>query len=154
MPFFWKNWAHLSAKTARKLCSEKESNVPSQVYQPTHQGGEFMIRKLFVAIAMAGLLSLGTPLSVHSVRAPSQSDPADKQERKATKSVSGKVTKIRNSGHSLSLQVAGQDKSTMEFVVDRNTQVNGQVREGTDVTVEYQAMESGQNLAVSITAQA
>jgi hypothetical protein len=32
--------------------------------------------------------------------------------------------------------------------------VKGQVREGTAVTVEYQAMNSGQFLAVSITAQA
>jgi hypothetical protein len=52
------------------------------------------------------------------------------------------------------LEVAGESKSTMEFVVDRNTQVNGQVKEGTAVTVEYQAMESGQNLAVTVTAQA
>jgi hypothetical protein len=42
----------------------------------------------------------------------------------------------------------------VEFVVDRNTKVNGQVKEGTAVTIEYQAMESGQNLAVNITAQA
>jgi hypothetical protein len=111
-----------------------------------------MIRKLFAGIAIAGLMSLGTALSV-SVHA-SQSDRADKQERKATKSISGKVAKIGDSGHSFSLEVAGENKSTMEFVVDRNTQVTGQVREGTAVTVEYQAMESGQNLAVTITAQA
>jgi hypothetical protein len=42
----------------------------------------------------------------------------------------------------------------MEFIVDKNTQVNGQVKEGSTVTVEYQAMESGQNLAVSVSAQA
>jgi len=112
-----------------------------------------MIRKLFAGVAIVGLMSLGTAFSVRSVRA-SQSDRSDKQEQKATKSISGKVTKIGNSGHSFSLEVAGESKNTMEFVVDKNTQVTGQVREGTAVTVEYQAMESGQNLAVSITAQA
>jgi hypothetical protein len=111
-----------------------------------------MIRKLFVGIAIAGLVSLGTALCEHSVHAQSP-DRSGKQEQKATKSVSGKVIKIGNGGHSISLEVAGA-KSTMEFVVDRNTQVSGQVREGTAVTVEYQAMESGQNLAVSISAEA
>jgi len=38
--------------------------------------------------------------------------------------------------------------------VDKNTQVNGQVREGTPVTVQYQAMANGTNVAVSITANA
>jgi hypothetical protein len=38
-------------------------------------------------------------------------------------------------------------------LVDKNTQVKGQVREGTAVTVEYQAMNDGQYLAVSVTAQ-
>jgi hypothetical protein len=42
----------------------------------------------------------------------------------------------------------------VEFVVDRNTQVTGQVREDSAVTVEYRTMGSGQNLAVSINAQA
>jgi hypothetical protein len=115
-----------------------------------------MIRKLLVDIAIAGLLSLSVTLSVHSVPAQSQSDRSDKQEQKATKSISGKVIKIGNRGHSISVEVP-ENKNTMEFVefvIDRNTQVNGQVREGSAVTVEYQAMESGQNLAVSITAQA
>jgi hypothetical protein len=42
----------------------------------------------------------------------------------------------------------------MDFVVDKNTQVKGQVKQGTAVTVEYQAMANGQLLAVSIMAQA
>ena len=45
-------------------------------------------------------------------------------------------------------------KNTLDFVVDKNTQVKGQVKQGTPVTVEYQAMENGQLLAVSIMAQA
>jgi hypothetical protein len=37
--------------------------------------------------------------------------------------------------------------------VNKNTQVQGQVKTGTLVTVEYQPSESGQNLAVTITAR-
>jgi hypothetical protein len=42
----------------------------------------------------------------------------------------------------------------MEFVLDKNTQVQGPVKTGTPVMVEYQATNTGENLAVSITAQA
>jgi len=113
-----------------------------------------MIRKLLVGVA--GLMSLSVALSVHPLRAQSQSDRSDKQEQKATKSVSGRVIKIGNSGHSLSVEVVVSKNTTefVEFVVDRNTQVNGQVKEDSAVTVEYRTMGSGQNLAVSITAQA
>jgi hypothetical protein len=44
-------------------------------------------------------------------------------------------------------------QNTLDFVVDKNTQVKGQVKQGTAVTVEYQAMANGQLLAVNIMAQ-
>ena len=115
-----------------------------------------MIRKLLVSIVITILMSLSVTLSAHWVRPYSQSDQSDKQEQKATKSVSGRVIKIGNSGHSLSVEVVVSKNTTefVEFVVDRNTQVNGQVKEDSAVTVEYRTMGSGQNLAVSITAQA
>jgi len=47
----------------------------------------------------------------------------------------------------------GSNKQTMQFVVDKNAKVQGKVGVGSDVTVEYTAMEGGQNLALSITAQ-
>jgi carbonic anhydrase/acetyltransferase-like protein (isoleucine patch superfamily) len=42
----------------------------------------------------------------------------------------------------------------MQFVTDKNTKVEGQVHVGTTVTVAYQAVEGGENLALAITAQA
>ena len=110
-----------------------------------------MIRRLLVGGAFVGLLTLGAGMTL---RTASAQDPAGKQEQQATKTISGKVAAIGNGGHSFSLEVSGENKNKMDFVVDKNTQVNGQVREGTAVTVQYQAMASGQNLAVSITAQA
>lgn len=110
-----------------------------------------MIRKLFIGASLAGLLTLGAGMAVRTANA---QDPGDKQEQKASKTVSGKVASIGNGGHSFSLEVSDESKSKMDFVVDKNTQVNGQVREGTPVTVQYQAMANGTNLAVSITANA
>jgi hypothetical protein len=109
-----------------------------------------MLRKLFVGATLAGLITLGVGTAVRTANA---QDPGEKQQQ-ASKTISGKVAAIGNGGHSFSLDVNGESKSKMDFVVDKNTQVNGQVREGTAVTVQYQAMANGQNLAVSITANA
>jgi len=117
-----------------------------------------MFRKYLVGAAAASLLTLGTPLSIPLLHAQSptetQAPSGSDQEQKATKSVSGKVMDIGDGGHSFRLQVSGETKNTMEFVVDKNTQVNGQVREGTLVTVEYQPTDGGKNVAINITASA
>ena len=73
-----------------------------------------------------------------------------KQSEPTTKSVAGKVTSIGNSGTSFAVEVEGASKQTMQFVVNKNTQVQGQVKVGTLVAVDYQPAENGQNLAVSI----
>ena len=48
--------------------------------------------------------------------------------------------------------IEGDAKQTVQFVVDKDTQVQGQVTVGTPVTVEYVAM-ADQNVAKNITAQ-
>jgi len=106
-------------------------------------------RKACAGASLAGLLALGTGAYARTTNFQEPS----KQEQ-STKSVSGKVANIGNGGHSFSLEVSGENKNTMQFQVDKNTQVNGQVREGSAVTVQYRADANGQNLAVSITAQA
>ena len=120
----------------------------------------FTIRKFLSGISIAGLLILGFS---HRVNAnPSKaSQQSEKQTQQPTKSVAGKVAAIGSGGTSFTLEVtgAGSDKdtsgkNTMNFVVDDHTQVKGQVKQGTPVTVEYQAMQNGQLLAVTITAQA
>jgi hypothetical protein len=47
---------------------------------------------------------------------------------------------------------AGDNKQTVQFIVDQDTQVKRQVKVGTPVTVEYVAM-ADQNVARTITAQ-
>jgi hypothetical protein len=109
-----------------------------------------MIHKSLVSISLASLFVIGV-----SARAwPVHVQDSGKQTAPVTKSVSGKVTSIANSGTSFSLAVEGDSKQTMEFVVNQNTQVQGSVKVGTLVAVEYQpAGGSGQNLAVAITAR-
>ena len=108
-----------------------------------------MIRKLLSAVCLVGLIVLGGSALANS--SAKQSD-SGKQSQQETKSVTGKVTSIGNSGTSFSLEVDGTNK-TMQFVVNKSTQVQGQVKVGTLVAVDYQPADGGQNLAVSISAK-
>lgn len=111
-----------------------------------------MIRKFLLSAALAGATLLG--VSVIAQQTPHPTQPA--QQATQAKSVTGKISAIGNQGHSFTLEVTESDHGdakTMDFVLDNNTQVEGQVRVGTPVTVVYQIAESGQNLAVSVTAQ-
>ena len=63
------------------------------------------------------------------------------------------LSSIGNGGHSFALNVSdGGNKQTMQFVVDKDTQVQGQVKVGATVTVVYVAM-ADQNLTRNITIQ-
>jgi hypothetical protein len=106
-----------------------------------------MMQKILYSVPLIGLLLVG----VHA-----RAEPIDLQSAKGqqaeptTKSVAGKVTAIGNSGTSFAVEVEGTSKQTMQFVVNKNSQVQGQVKVGTLVAVDYQPAENGQNLAVSI----
>ena len=116
-------------------------------------------RNLLCGISFASLLALGINCAANANPSTPQAQ-SEKQTQQPTKSVAGKVAAIGNGGTSFTLEVSGggSDKDTgknrLDFVVDKNTQVKGQVKQGTAVTVEYQAMANGQLLAVSIMAQA
>ena len=111
-----------------------------------------MIRKTLFSVSLGSLLVLGAATHANSL-AQSKTGEQGNQSQQAVKSVSGKVAAIGTGGTAFTLEVSGENKKTMDFVVDKNTQVQGQVRAGSAVTVEYQAMETGQYLAVSVTAQ-
>jgi len=115
-----------------------------------------MIRKSLCGASIASLLILGVATQAPASPSKLSQTQSEKQTQQPTKSVAGKVAAIGSGGTSFTLEVTGggSDKNTLDFVVDKNTQVKGQVKQGTAVTVEYQAMENGQLLAVSIMAQA
>jgi hypothetical protein len=73
--------------------------------------------------------------------------------QQTTKSVDGTVSAIGNKGLSFELEVNnGGNKEVISFVVDKDTRVEGQVKVGTPVTVEYVAM-ADQNVARNIKTQ-
>jgi hypothetical protein len=110
-----------------------------------------MMRKILTCLSLGGLLMGAVPAIAHDGVLQEQSG---KQSQPATKSVTGKVTSIGEQGKSFAMEVdEGSNKRTMQFVVDKNTQVQGRIAEGTIAAVEYQASESGQNVCVRVTAQ-
>ena len=107
-----------------------------------------MIRKILTCLSLVGFLTAGVPAMAHKASTQTQG------KQQATKSITGKVASIGDQGKSFALEVNdGSNKRTMNFVVDKNTQVQGRVTEGTVVAVEYQASDDGQNLCVRVTAQ-
>src|SRR5882757_7522290 len=95
------------------------------------------IRKFLCGVSVGSLLILGISTRAHS-NSPAKWSQAqsEKQTQQPTKSVAGKVAAIGNGGTSFTLEVTGggSDKDTaknMDFVVDKNTQVKGQVKQGT-----------------------
>jgi hypothetical protein len=111
-----------------------------------------MIRKFLLGAALTGAMLYTA--SVIAQQTPHPSQPG--QQAVQAKSVTGKIAAIGNGGHSFTLEVSSgnsSDPKTMDFVLDNHTEVSGQVRVGTPVTVVYQIAEGGQNVAVSVTAE-
>jgi hypothetical protein len=109
-----------------------------------------MIGKSLVSISLAGVFVTG----VYARAWPIHLQDSGKQTAPTTKSVSGRVSSIADSGTSFALAVEGDSKQTLEFVLNQHTQVQGPIKIGTLVAVEYQpAGADGQNLALTITAR-
>jgi len=107
-----------------------------------------MIRKILTCLTLVGFLAAGVPAMAHKATTQNEA------KQQTTKSVTGKVASIGDQGKSFALEVNdGSSKRTMNFVVDKNTQVQGRVTEGTIVAVEYQPSDNGQNVCVRVTAQ-
>ena len=111
-----------------------------------------MLRKplLWIFLSVVGLTLVGASARSQPVlRAPQ----SGQQTQQTTKSVAGTVSSIGNGGRSFALEVnEGGTKQTLQFVVDKDTQVQGQLKVGTAAMVEYVAM-ADQNVARNVTVQ-
>ncbi|HTZ32418.1 MAG TPA: hypothetical protein VMH31_08170 [Methylomirabilota bacterium] len=120
-----------------------------------------MIRKILISASLGGLLLAGTPGMLQSrqnpprqqpgQQPPGQQPPAQQPPQEQTQSVTGKVTDIGDQGHSFTVNAS--NGQSMKFLVDKNTQVRGQVKIGTTVAVDYTAMGGGQFLCLRVAAQ-
>jgi hypothetical protein len=65
-----------------------------------------------------------------------------------TQSQSGKIASIGDAAFSLEV-TNGQDRKTIEFLVDDDTKVEGKLKVGSQATVEYRSAD-GRNIAVHV----
>jgi len=108
-----------------------------------------MKRELLLCYAVASLMMLA-PARVQA--APQQSQ--NEAQAEQAKSVSGRVASIASDKKSITLEVnQGNDKHTMQFVVNQNTQVTARVSTGSIATVQYQPTNDNQYVALVITPQ-
>jgi hypothetical protein len=110
------------------------------------------MRKFLLSASLfsAGVMLAGASARTQPIAAPQSNE---QQTEKATKSVSGTVVSIGDKGRSFAVEVNdGDKKQTVQFVVDQETQVQGQVKVGTPVKVEYVA-KADQNVARTVTPQ-
>ena len=112
-----------------------------------------MMHKVLVTASLGGLLLVGFPGNAIGNARECAGGAAQPDNPQATKSVSGKVTDIGDQGHSFTVETEGGNKQTMKFVVDKNTQVQGQVKVGTLVAVDYQPTDGGLLLCLRVAAQ-
>jgi Domain of unknown function (DUF5666) len=106
-----------------------------------------MIQKILLTASLGGLLLIGAPRIL-------QGQQGQQSQQQAPKTISGKVTGIGDQGHSFTVDTEGNGgNQSMQFVVDKNTRVQGQVKVGTMVTVDYQPMNGGQLLCLRVAAQ-
>jgi hypothetical protein len=109
-----------------------------------------MFQKMLVTVSLGGLLLAGAPALIQGQTQGQQGQ----QSQHAAKSITGKVTDIGDNGHSFTVDTgSGDNKQTMKFVVNKDTQVQGQVKVGTLVAVDYQPTDGGQLLCVRVAAQ-
>jgi hypothetical protein len=107
------------------------------------------MRKILVTAALGGLLATTVPAVMFA-----QAQDQGGQQAPAAKSVTGKVLDIGDNGHSFTVESNdGSTKTPMKFVVDKNTKVEGQVKVGTMVLVDYQSTDGGQFLCIRVAAQ-
>ena len=108
-----------------------------------------VMRKFWLSASLAGLLLTGV-----SIKTPVSLAQGGPKTQPAAKTAVGTISSIDDGGTSFTLAVNGSSANrTLQFVFDRNTRLEGRVKVGAAVTVEYEAKETGPNLALLVSAQ-
>jgi len=99
-------------------------------------------------LCLATLFLTFFTVAAWSTAIPDQLLTSNAQPAPDTQSTSGKVASVE--GAAFSLEVAkGKDMSTVHFLVDDNTKVEGKLAVGAQATVEYRS-NGGKNIAVHV----
>src|SRR5689334_24726376 len=95
-----------------------------------------LVTLFIVCFTVASWATADRPVPATSVPVPGNS------------SQSGKIASIGDAAFSLEI-TKGQERKTMEFLVDGDTKVEGKLQVGSQATVEYRSID-GSNIAVHV----
>ena len=100
------------------------------------------------AISLASLFVVCFTVASWATPVPERLLPARVVPAPDNPSQSGKIASIGDAAFSLEV-TSGQDKKTIEFLVDDDTKVEGKLQVGSQATVEYRSAD-GRNIAIHI----
>ena len=100
------------------------------------------------ALCLATLFLTCFTVAAWSTPVPDRIVPSDPQPVPDTQSMSGKISSVGEAAFALEV-AKGKDVSTVQFLVDDNTKVEGKLAVGAQATVEYRS-NGGKNIAVHV----
>jgi len=104
--------------------------------------------RLRTALCLATLFLTFLTVAAWSSPVLDQPVPGNRQPVPDTQSISGKISSIQDAAFALDVAKAN-DVSTLQFLVDEQTKVEGSLRVGAQATVEYRS-SGGKNIAVHV----
>ena len=100
------------------------------------------------ALSLATLFVVCFTVASWATPVPDQLLPTRSAPAPDNPSQSGKIASIGDAAFSLEI-TQGQERKTMEFLVDDDTKVEGKLQVGSQATVEYRSAD-GRNIAVRV----
>ena len=100
------------------------------------------------ALSLASLFILCFAVAAWSTPKPNRLVPAKLNTLSDNQSLSGKITSVGDAAFSLEV-TKGQERKTLEFLIDGDTKVEGKLEIGSHATVEYRSA-NGKNLAIHV----
>ncbi len=101
------------------------------------------------ALSLASIFIVCLTLASWATPIPDRIVPARRVPYPDTRSQSGKIASIGDAPFSLEV-MQGQERKTIEFLVDGNTQVQGKLEVGSQATVEYRLADGKNNIAIRV----
>ena len=104
--------------------------------------------RLCTALSLATLFVVCFTVASWATPVPDQLIPLRSAAALDNPSQSGKIASIGDAAFSLEV-IAGQERKTIEFLVDDDTKVEGKLKVGSQATVEYRSAD-GRNIAIHV----
>jgi Cu/Ag efflux protein CusF len=127
------------------------------VIQPKNPGGFVMKNVSRVALSVLAFVFFVSMVGIFPTRASDRNQAGKEQQAPQAQTVSGKIASVDKSSFTLTVSSSTSKQmsneaagaKTMQFQVDKNTTIEGQLQVGANADVTYR-QEGGNNIAISV----